>query len=117
MAERPTILIVDDEITNLDLLVALFEAEYLVSAATNGIDALARAAQTPRPDLMLLDVMMPDMDGYEVCARLKASEQTKSIRSSSSRPGMRRPSRRADWSWVRSTTSPSHSGLRSCGRE
>ncbi|MCP4536472.1 MAG: PAS domain S-box protein, partial [Chloroflexi bacterium] len=66
------ILIVDDELTNLQVLVELLDAQgYHTRAALNGSLAL-RAARTAAPDLILLDIMMPDMDGYEVCTALKA---------------------------------------------
>jgi signal transduction histidine kinase len=66
-----TILVVDDELKAQTLLRTLLEAEgYRVLCAGNGPDALASAAQ--RPDVILLDIMMPGMDGYEVCTRLRA---------------------------------------------
>jgi DNA-binding response OmpR family regulator len=73
------ILIVDDNSSNLRLLRSiLVENNYLVRVATNGTMALTSALDEP-PDLILLDIMMPDMDGYEVCKRLKADKQTKDI--------------------------------------
>lgn len=74
-----TILIVDDEPTNLFLLTSLLRPEYLVRAANSGESALRAAASEPRPDLMLLDVMMPDMDGYSVLARLRGNPATREI--------------------------------------
>ncbi len=74
-----TILIVDDNPANLRVLLEVLEAGgSSVLVATDGRRALAIAAQA-RPDLVLLDVMMPAMDGYEVCRRLKASVETKDI--------------------------------------
>lgn len=74
-----SILVVDDTRANLRLLVKILsEAGYQVRPATHGARALA-AVQAEPPDLILLDIMMPDMDGYEVCARLKADERTRSI--------------------------------------
>jgi len=75
--ENKTILVVDDTITNLDILVELLD-QYDVIDATNGEDAL-EIASTEKIDLILLDIMMPDMDGYEVCKRLKANDKTKYI--------------------------------------
>ncbi|MFH1058802.1 MAG: response regulator [Pseudomonadota bacterium] len=73
------VLIVDDEPTNLTLLEELFHQQGArTSSAGNGLDAL-RLAHENRPDLILLDVMMPGMDGYEVCRRLKADESTRRI--------------------------------------
>ncbi|WP_255827605.1 response regulator [Marinomonas rhizomae] len=77
--ERPTILIVDDTPENIDVLVASLSDEYTVKVALNGMKALAIAALSPRPDLILLDVMMPEMDGYDVCTQLKANPVTANI--------------------------------------
>jgi len=74
-----TILIVDDEPTNLSLLTHLLRPEYQVRAANSGANALAAAASEPRPDLVLLDVMMPGMDGYAVLARLRGDPATANI--------------------------------------
>ncbi|MBT3275579.1 MAG: response regulator, partial [Spirochaetales bacterium] len=80
MAEdkKPTILIVDDTETNIDILVEVLGDEYELSVATNGLDAIELATEEI-PDLVLLDIMMPDMDGYEVCSRLKKNERTRDI--------------------------------------
>jgi putative two-component system response regulator len=75
---KPTILCVDDTPVNLFLLVELLKGTYRVKTATNGAHALQIVAANP-PDLILLDVMMPDMDGYEVCRRLKGEEITGKI--------------------------------------
>ena len=73
------ILLVDDQPANLDVLCELLEAEgYMISMAPNGRIALRIAGQTV-PDLILLDVMMPEMDGYEVCRRLRQEEATREI--------------------------------------
>ena len=75
----PKILVVDDQPINVQLLKRKLEREGLaVAAAYNGVEALAAVAKD-KPDLILLDVMMPDMDGIEVCQRLQASEDTRSI--------------------------------------
>src|SRR5262245_44193164 len=74
-----TILIVDDEPLNVDLLEQeLADAGYCTLSATSGHQALKLAATTA-PDLILLDVMMEGMDGYEVCEQLKAGEATRAI--------------------------------------
>jgi len=73
------ILVVDDEPLNINILVELLKGEYKIMAAKNGKQALKAAASANTPDLILLDIMMPDMDGYEVCRLLKADEQTKDI--------------------------------------
>lgn len=80
MATDPaTVLIVDDEPLNIDLLEQeLGGAGYRTLAATSGEDALAAAARS-QPDLVLLDVMMGGMDGYETCQRLKAGVSTRTI--------------------------------------
>jgi putative two-component system response regulator len=71
LAPRPTVLVVDDTPANLSLLAGLLQRDYRVQLANNGPKALA-LAQAEAPDLVLLDVMMPEMDGYEVCRRLKS---------------------------------------------
>lgn len=75
----PTILIVDDTPENLSLLSELLQPYYQVRAANSGRRALQVAASTPRPDLILLDVMMPEMDGYTVLARLRDNPATATI--------------------------------------
>lgn len=74
-----TILIVDDSPGNLLLLSELLQPHYRVRAANSGRRALRVAASVPRPDLILLDVMMPEMDGYAVLALLRADPQTAAI--------------------------------------
>ncbi|MBF0181539.1 MAG: response regulator [Magnetococcales bacterium] len=76
---KKIILIVDDEKINLDVVVGLLRDHYKMLVATNGEQALSRATANPPPDLILLDVMMPDMDGYEVCRRLKTNPSTQHI--------------------------------------
>lgn len=76
---QPSILVVDDQPINVQLLKRKLEREGIqVTAAYNGLEALDLVRKT-KPDLILLDVMMPDMDGIEVCQRLQADEQTRSI--------------------------------------
>jgi signal transduction histidine kinase len=72
---RACLLIVDDDLYNIDLLEDIFGDAYEVLSATTGVAALDIAARS-KPDLILLDVMMPGMDGYEVCRRLKAEPAT-----------------------------------------
>ena len=82
MSDQPhhnTVLIVDDAPENINILNELLFSDYSVRAATNGVKALAIAMSDDPPDIILLDVMMPGMDGYEVCKRLKDSEKTKDI--------------------------------------
>ncbi|MBF0097240.1 MAG: response regulator [Magnetococcales bacterium] len=74
---KSTILLVDDEDANLELLNGLLKDDYTLLSAKNGPKAISLAGQ--KPDLILLDIMMPGMDGYEVCRRLKAKEQTRDI--------------------------------------
>ena len=74
-----TILIVDDEPTNLSLLTHLLRPEYQVRAANSGENALAAVVSEPKPDLVLLDVMMPGMDGYAVLGRLRNDPATVNI--------------------------------------
>ena len=91
--EDYTILAVDDIATNIMLLKAvLSRAKYKIVTASGGNEALEKAA-TELPDLILLDIMMPDMDGYEVIRHLKASSRGSS--------------------WEPATTSPSRSTTRS----
>jgi signal transduction histidine kinase len=76
---KANILVVDDTVANLRLLVnILIEQGYKVRPAANGSMALS-AARTEPPDLILLDILMPNMDGYEVCEQLKADEATREI--------------------------------------
>jgi adenylate cyclase len=74
-----TILIVDDTPANIAAALAILKDQYRTKVATSGAKALEHAGAADKPDLILLDVTMPDMDGYEVCARLKADPETASI--------------------------------------
>jgi putative two-component system response regulator len=76
---KQVVLIVDDTPDNITLLSALLKDMYRIKIATNGIKALHIAATSPAPDLILLDVMMPEMDGYETCRRLKENPMTAEI--------------------------------------
>lgn len=75
----PTILIVDDEPANLSLLTHLLRPDYQVLAANSGESALRAVASDPQPELVLLDVMMPEMDGYDVLKRLRKNPVTADI--------------------------------------
>jgi putative two-component system response regulator len=77
--EMPRILVVDDEKFYIDVLVNLLQDDYRVSVAKNGQAALKRAFSSAPPDLILLDVLMPDIDGYEVCRQLKENPKTHDI--------------------------------------
>jgi putative two-component system response regulator len=79
MSPTPTILIVDDQPENLVVLSDLLEPHYRVRAANTGERALRAAATEPRPDLVLLDVMMPRMDGYAVLTQLRRDALTRDI--------------------------------------
>lgn len=76
--QRPMILIVDDVPINVQILAEVLSSVYQIKVASNGADAL-KIAQSQQPDLILLDVMMPEMDGFEVCRRLKADKSTHKI--------------------------------------
>ena len=76
---KPSILVVDDTPANLTLMTGLLQDDYQVRAATSGEKALKIACSDNPPDLILLDIMMPEMDGHEVCRRLKADEKTQDI--------------------------------------
>ena len=73
------VLIVDDTPTNITVVSGILKDQYRTKIATNGEKALSLAAGEDKPDLILLDVMMPGMDGYEVCRRLKESPGTVDI--------------------------------------
>jgi putative two-component system response regulator len=77
--EKPTILVVDDTPENLSMMSFLLKDRYKVKVANQGQKALRIAASEPRPDLILLDIMMPEMDGYEVCRQLRQEPLTRDI--------------------------------------
>lgn len=77
--KTPTILVVDDTPDNLALLGAILQSSYKVRSANSGTRALKMACGEPKPDLILLDIMMPDMDGYEVMTALAADPVTRDI--------------------------------------
>jgi two-component system, NarL family, sensor histidine kinase BarA len=73
------LLIVDDTPTNIEILLGMLEEHYDTSFATSGRQALELLGKLDKPDLILLDVMMPEMDGYELCALLKSDPTTREI--------------------------------------
>jgi class 3 adenylate cyclase/CheY-like chemotaxis protein len=76
---RNTVLVVDDTPDNLSLMAGVLKGDYRVKLANNGEKALGVARSESPPDLILLDIMMPGMSGYEVCAQLKADAATRDI--------------------------------------
>ncbi|UZP67772.1 response regulator [Desulfovibrio mangrovi] len=79
MTAPQRILIVDDTPANIHILKEVLKDEFAISAATNGKDALKLASSDPRPDIILLDIVMSGMDGYEVCKQLKRNRNTAAI--------------------------------------
>ncbi|MDD3311753.1 ATP-binding protein [Pseudodesulfovibrio sp.] len=77
--DKARILVVDDSPSNLAILGELLKPLYNVQFAVNGLDAIRLASTEPRPDLLLLDIMMPGLDGYQVCEALKAKDETRCI--------------------------------------
>jgi len=76
---RPRVLIVDDAAENIQKLTEMLHGDCLPLSASNGVQALKLANDDPAPDLILLDVVMPGMNGYEVCTRLKSELKTRDI--------------------------------------
>jgi CheY-like chemotaxis protein len=77
--KKPKVLIVDDAPENIRVLMGTLKDQYAIVAALNGEKALKMAVADPQPDVILLDIMMPGMDGFEVCKRLKADRATRDI--------------------------------------
>lgn len=77
--EKAKVLIVDDAPENIQIAVEILKDNYTVSVATSGEKALAMIEDGLNPDLILLDIIMPDLDGFQVCTRLKENEQFKNI--------------------------------------
>ena len=77
--EKKLLLVVDDNPSHIHVVHSILKDDYKIRIATNGAKALDLARVNPLPDLILLDVMMPDMDGYEVCGHLKANPETRDI--------------------------------------
>ncbi len=78
-ASKPRILIADDRPDSLSVLVQLLKHDYHITPVKNGKSALIKAVSGPQPDLILLDILMPDIDGYEVCRQLKQNPITQEI--------------------------------------
>lgn len=76
---RAKVLVVDDQPENIRILMQALQGQYRLSVARSGQDALRVIASSSLPDLILLDIEMPDMDGYEVCRRLKAQQEYRGI--------------------------------------
>ena len=77
--EQAVVLVIDDTQDNLTLISEVLRGRYRVKVALNGARGLSLAQAATPPDLILLDIMMPEMDGYEVCRRLKADPRTRDI--------------------------------------
>src|SRR5277367_811642 len=77
--QKQTVLLVDDAPANIQIVNSILKDIYKIRVATSGAKALELANITPLPDLILLDVMMPEMDGYEVCTQLKLDLETRDI--------------------------------------
>ncbi|HEY6272224.1 MAG TPA: SpoIIE family protein phosphatase [Terriglobales bacterium] len=76
---KKVVLLVDDAPANIQVANSILKEAYRIRVATNGAKALELAKGSPAPDLILLDIVMPEMDGYEVCTRLKAAPETRDI--------------------------------------
>ena len=68
MNKQHTVLIVDDTPENIDILVGILKNDYLLKVANGGSAALEILAEKEKPDIILLDIMMPEIDGYQVCS-------------------------------------------------
>src|SRR3979409_368910 len=77
--QKKTVLLVDDAPANIQIVNSILKDIYKIRIATSGTKALELANMTPPPDLILLDVWMPDMDGYEGCTQLKLGQETRDI--------------------------------------
>ncbi|MDX1320780.1 MAG: response regulator [Oceanospirillum sp.] len=77
--EKNRVLIVDDAVQDIAVVMGVLSAQYAVQVATSGLNALEQAKGTYTPDVVLLDVSMPEMDGYEVCRRFKSDGELKEI--------------------------------------
>jgi len=76
MDKKQKILIVDDVASNIQLLSTMLKEKYTIIAAKDGTKAIQLAQKEPKPDIILLDIMLPDIDGYEVCKTLKSNSST-----------------------------------------
>jgi len=98
--DKICILIVDDTPENIDILRSILGDKYKLKVALNGEKALAIAKGFPKPDLILLDVIMPGINGYEVCEILKSNQETKILVSSFKPQKMHPLMRKKHLSWV-----------------
>ena len=76
---KSIVLVVDDVSENIDVLIGILDTDYVVKFALNGDTAIEIASKEPQPDIILLDVMMPGINGYEVCTKLKQDVSTSNI--------------------------------------
>ena len=76
---KSVVLVVDDISENIDVMIGILENDYVVKMALDGAKALEIASKEPQPDIILLDIMMPEMNGYEVCTKLKQATSTSNI--------------------------------------
>lgn len=79
LTTKPTVLVIDDTPEHIQIISNVLNEEYQVKAAFNGERGLQIALQEPKPDLILLDIVMPEMNGFEVCKRLKSNPLTSAI--------------------------------------
>ena len=79
IADKHVLLLVDDDPENVEIVNSILGEKYEIRVAKNGVKALELANMEPTPGLVLLDVIMPHMDGYEVCKHLKADSKTRDI--------------------------------------
>jgi diguanylate cyclase (GGDEF)-like protein len=79
MSDKPVVLIVDDIPSNIKVLANCLKDHYQIKVATGGVDCLTLAVSDPAPDLILLDIEMPDLGGHEVCKQLKSQLHTRDI--------------------------------------
>lgn len=77
--DKPKVIIVDDQPENLQVLIEILKADYAVIATVSASKALELSLQTPKAKAILLDVCMPEMDGFTLCEKLKSSDDTKDI--------------------------------------
>ncbi|MFO1164491.1 MAG: response regulator [Paracoccus sp. (in: a-proteobacteria)] len=87
MSDKPVIMVVDDEIANIELIAAVLEEDYEIIFARSGEQAID-IARKAMPDLILLDVVMPGLDGYETCCRIKQDPDLADAGDMPSRPGL-----------------------------
>ncbi len=78
MKDKKTVLVVDDDFAIRELISMALEREYNIIKAESGKEAL-ETLKSKKPDIVILDIMMPEIDGYEVCRRIKSSPETKEI--------------------------------------